>query len=141
MQTIKIQFFTSSSVAKYNGFITVQNPKTGEHRTFRIQSETWNAGKPNEVVKRTVALLSGPDRESSSAWQTFADVRDGEVVVWRSKSSPVFEAFANILNNPDRGIAYGLKYLLEGCCRRCNRRLSNPKSIETGIGPVCAGRE
>ena len=29
---------------------------------------------------------------------------------------------------------------LEGRCVICNRKLTDPESIETGIGPVCAGR-
>lgn len=30
---------------------------------------------------------------------------------------------------------------LSGKCRRCNRPLSNPKSMQAGIGPVCARKE
>lgn len=26
-------------------------------------------------------------------------------------------------------------------CRRCHRPLSDPKSVEAGIGPVCVGKE
>jgi hypothetical protein len=34
----------------------------------------------------------------------------------------------------------GYRLLVEGTCVRCNRRLTTPESIESGIGPVCAGR-
>lgn len=34
-------------------------------------------------------------------------------------------------------IAYGKKF---GCCSVCNRELSDPVSIERGIGPICADR-
>lgn len=34
----------------------------------------------------------------------------------------------------------GFAMLLDKRCMRCNRRLTNPVSIETGIGPECANR-
>jgi hypothetical protein len=34
-------------------------------------------------------------------------------------------------------IAYGKKF---GCCSVCNRELSDPVSVERGIGPICADR-
>lgn len=36
--------------------------------------------------------------------------------------------------------AEGYKLLVEGRCYVCNKRLTTPESIETGIGPVCARR-
>lgn len=41
------------------------------------------------------------------------------------------------------GRRWGSKYELlhEGRCLCCNRKLTDPISIQTGIGPVCAGRE
>lgn len=34
----------------------------------------------------------------------------------------------------------GYRLLLEGRCVVCNRKLTDPVSIRTGIGPVCGGR-
>ena len=45
---------------------------------------------------------------------------------------------------PQRGSYWrpeGYFFELSGLCVRCNRELTNPESIRTGIGPVCAGRE
>lgn len=33
----------------------------------------------------------------------------------------------------------GFTIMGEGRCIRCNRLLTEPNSIKTGIGPVCAG--
>lgn len=140
METTNIES-PENFVATYNGYVTIENPATGAHRTFSIKSEVWNADTDREVRKRVVALLTGPDRASRGDWARFADVRDdGFVHVWKSKSSDTFEAFRKMLNNPQCGEALGLNYMFEGCCRRCNRRLSNPESIRSGIGPVCAGK-
>jgi hypothetical protein len=44
-----------------------------------------------------------------------------------------------LLNAPEKGNATGLEYLYEGHCRQCNKSLTSPLSIKSGIGPVCAG--
>ena len=31
-----------------------------------------------------------------------------------------------------------VEYRFEGKCRKCNRKLTNPDSIDNGIGPECA---
>lgn len=46
------------------------------------------------------------------------------------------------LDSPDGVLAArGFSVLVAGVCRRCNRKLTVPASIESGIGPECAGRE
>lgn len=37
--------------------------------------------------------------------------------------------------------AAGFRVLVAGVCRRCNRKLTVPESIESGIGPECAAKE
>lgn len=125
----------------YNGFVTVENPATGNHRTFRIKSEVWNEEQENETTKRVVALLTGPDRDDWRAWVKFGDVRSGRVSVWPKYRGTAFEKLAKILDFPNRGEASGLVYLFEGCCRRCNRKLTTPESIRLGLGPICAEKD
>jgi Family of unknown function (DUF6011) len=143
----KFELPAPPSFKNHNGYITVENPKTGDHRTFRVKLETWNEGEPNEVTNRVVSLLTGPDRTRARDWTKFAFVKDGEVKVWNKfkleialKPSP-FPSYAKILNDPERGEELGLRYMLEGRCRACDRALTNPESIRSGIGPVCGRRE
>lgn len=119
----------------HNGFLTVENSKTGDHRTFKVWTEEWD-----DKTKRTVSLLIGPDRENWQDWRKFAFVDGSRVKVWRRLQGGDFEKFAKILANPARGEELGLVYHLEGRCRVCNRPLTNPESIQSGIGPICSGR-
>lgn len=126
-------------VARYNGRVTILNPETGGHRTFRIRTKSERASfAPG---KRIVELLTGPD--NGSDYQPFAFVGDnGRVIVWRKKRGGAFDTFADMLNRP---LAWetsrGLEYSFEVKCRRCNRDLTDPTSIELGIGPVCRGED
>mgnify|MGYP000464544952 CR=1 FL=1 len=52
----------------HNGYITIHNTNTGNHRTLRI--ETVKGGALDG--KRIVSLLIGPDREDDAAWRGFA---------------------------------------------------------------------
>lgn len=126
----------------HNGCITVENTKTGGHRTFKVST----VQEGNLKGKRIVALLYGPDNESD--YRGFAFVKeDGSISVWskyRSTSVDVarsqYEVFAHMLMRPDAFEELGAVYHFEGRCRVCNRKLTTPESIQSGIGPVCAGR-
>lgn len=133
--TLTVDFADVFSVATHNGWITIHNPKTDDHRTFQIATSKSMGGK------RVVSMLTGPDREDWRNWTGFGFAsEDGSINVWRKHEGSVFEKMARLLERPDLGEEYGLNYLFEGRCRVCNRALTNPESIRTGIGPVCAGR-
>ncbi len=125
------------NITTHNGKWTIENPATGGHRTFQIRTQADDARfAPG---KRIVALLSGPD--NTSDYQGFGFVENGRIKVWRKKQDTVFVKFAHMLANPKYWEDKGLVYHFEGKCRRCNRTLTTPESIESGIGPVCGGRE
>ena len=51
---------------------------------------------------------------------------------------PILRLFVQFCNDPRSAIIhYGLKL---GICSVCGRPLSNPRSLEAGIGPICAGK-
>jgi len=127
---------TSFSLAPHNGFVTVTNPKTGGRRTFRVRTEKW--GKDTH---RVVGLLTGP--RNTADYTNFGFVEaDGSVKVWyKKRRETAFVKFARMLADNRRDlytVQKGVTYRLEGRCRRCNRTLTVPESIESGIGPVCA---
>jgi len=137
-----------------NGTVTIQNVKTGEHRTFKIAT----VREGNLEGKRIVSLLTGADNENSYSGFAFVS-DDGEIVnVWRKKVSPTFSFYASMMVQAFRSlesvfdaevetvsavfVMSGREYsvTLEKRCRCCNRKLTTPASLKAGFGPECAKR-
>jgi hypothetical protein len=129
---------TRYDLRTHNGCITIENPASGQHRTFRVS--TLKRG--NLKGRRILSLLTGPDNEFSYTGFAFV-ASDGTISVWRSKqgSNLLWEVFARMIANPAPFEEKGAVYHFEGRCRCCNRTLTTPESIQAGIGPVCAGRQ
>lgn len=133
-------------LAIFNGTFTIKNLKTGEHRTFRIrrQSEKSNFAPG----RRIVWLLTG--QNNTTDYTPFGFINDNSVSVSvfykkRGVGEPSnWEKFATILQSlfhfrsASPYARYGLT-MQEACtCIYCNRPLTDPLSIATGIGPECA---
>lgn len=129
------------SIATHNGEITMRNPETGGHRTVRIKTQAADANfAPGE---RIISLLVGSD--NTSDYQGFGFVKDdGRVIVWkryRGNGTPsAHQRLALMVQYPDHYEALGVEYMFSTRCRVCNRKLTTPESIESGIGPICEGR-
>lgn len=130
-------------LVKYNGEITAYNPKTGQHRTFKIST----VKKGGLKGQRLLSLLIGNDNETS--YKAFARVfDDGTISVWqkyrraniKGRELTVYERFADMLQ---RSAYFAEKHDIEFKhsvrCRKCNKKLTDPVSINLGIGPVCRG--
>ena len=122
------------SIRTHNGAVTMYNPATGAHRTIRISTQSEDANfAPGQ---RIVSLLTGPD--NTSDYTGFGFLTDeGEVRIWRKKHGGVYEAYARMLTEPEAYMARGIQYKFDVRCRRCNRELTDPISIDLGIGPTC----
>jgi hypothetical protein len=121
----------------HNGFITVKSVKTSEHRTFRVRTEKWCDGK------RVVSLLQGSDNTSDYVGFGFIREYYGKLLidVWKSRGE-AYRKLATLLEKLDEHTAAGnVEVNFEGTCRVCNRTLTVPESVSSGIGPVCAGRK
>jgi len=128
----------SFKVSTHNGKVTIKNPATGKHRTFRIRTQPEDSRfAPG---KRVVSLRVGGHSDADwKGWTGFAFVdADGQIKVWRKKQNGNWPVYARMLEYPETFESKGAEYQFEGHCRRCNRELTNPNSIESGIGPVCA---
>jgi hypothetical protein len=120
-----------------DAIFTLQNPKTGVRFTYRVK------GKEAEGDKGTlyfVQLLAGPNnREDYKFLGTiFPDgrYRHGSKSPIRP-DAPSAKAFAWIwehMENPNVEVWH------EGKCSRCGRALTDPESIQRGLGPICAER-
>lgn len=121
----------------HNGTLTLENPATGNHRTFKIR--TIPADSDFAPGERVVGLLTGPDNTSDYTW--FGFVKPERVIVWKKHRGGVYDTYARMLANPEPWEAKGVVYHWDHvCCRKCGRDLTTPESLESGIGPVCAGR-
>ena len=118
------------TILTHNGTLTVTNPKTGEHRTYKISTVKQGplAGK------RILSYMYGTD--NTSEYKGFAFVTEQGVSLWgKYKGQDFFEKSARMLANIDK---YPVEVLFATKCRKCNRKLTNPESIISGIGPECA---
>ena len=127
------------TILTHNGFITLSNPSTGGHSTLRIKTQrpgTWREGS------RLVGLLTGSDNVKD--YTNFGEVTEkGTVKVWgkfRSDNGQPskHEVYGRMLENPEHYQDRGIEYQFDTRCRVCNRVLTHPASITTGIGPTCA---
>lgn len=123
----------------YNGFYTLTFPD-GSHRTFRVH--TKKADAKFAPGKRIISILIGP--QNTTDYEGFGFVSETGVTVWKSKRGPKdipskLESYAGIIWDLATGEAIdGYSLHVSRRCLRCNRELTDPESIERGIGPVCS---
>jgi hypothetical protein len=124
-----------------HAIFTVSNP-TGTHFTYRISApDDQHEDNPLWFL----SVLTGPDNTRDYSYAGI--VRKGGTVHLTAKSR--FKADALSINvakwaillicNGDK-LPEGYKIQHEGKCGVCGRPLTTPESVESGIGPVCAGR-
>jgi hypothetical protein len=133
-------------VKLFNGRYTIESTRTGEHRTFWV--ETQAADAEFAPGKRVVSLLTGSQNDDPDSYTSFGFVDDDGIHVFTSKRGPgkQWEVYADLLWTLALDGAFspwsekGYRIHLEGRCVVCNRPLTTPESIRHGIGPVCAER-
>lgn len=155
--------FSANQLVTHNGRITITSNKTGDHRTFEIK--TIKKG-PLEG-KRTISLLTGPCNtgdytpfafvasKSKTVRPAVEPSHPDAVAVWghqvlqvnvfkkkrgTSTSPSAFDRYRKMLLNLDYLLEIdAIEIQFEGRCVKCNRPLTDPTSIELGIGPICRG--
>ena len=122
-----------------NATITLRSAKTGARFTYKIR-------EPEEVrgsVTHFVSVMTGPDNED--AFQYLGQFRGPDYE--RGKKSRIgadapsaraFDYFAECLKR--NTLPASLEVYHEGRCGACNRKLTVPESILTGLGPECSER-
>jgi hypothetical protein len=108
----------------------------GEHITFRVRRQKPDADfAPGELI---LGFLSGPDNYTGCAFVK----DDGRVILWkryRSNEHSRLRDGIRVLEGDPKACASA--YSLEsGKCAICGAPLTNPDSIEMGMGPDCAAR-
>ena len=119
-----------------NARFTLRSKKTGSRFTYRVKR------KDDGVY--FVAILSGSNNETDyiyigTLFSGRAQYRHGRKSNIR-ETSPSVKAFVWMWDKLTRGVLRNdvMEFWHEGRCCRCARPLTDPVSIERGIGPECA---
>ena len=126
-----------------NATITVENPTTGNRYTYRIQ-EPRNKGHFRDDV-RFVSVLTGQNNEGDYTFVGSIFLSTGQFR-WSAKSrvgqdATSVRAFGWVWGRVFSVCNWAPVVIRhEGRCGRCGRKLTTVESIESGLGPVCAGR-
>lgn len=119
---------------------TVNNDK-GQHYTYKVDRKENRNG---EGFIYFVSYLSGTDNENDYTYLGLLKDQTGEIVLTRgskpSADSVVYKVakWASKIIWESKSIPEGYGINHAGCCGRCGRNLTTPKSIKTGIGPECS---
>jgi hypothetical protein len=131
MNDIKNSKFFSQGRAVF----TVDNGK-GTHYTYRI-------GRKNDTQPLFVGLLTGPNNERDYTYMGIYNPEEQSVRLtskskYNDDTQPVKVirwALKQVSEGKELPVGYSIKH--EGRCCRCGRSLTDPISVELGIGPEC----
>jgi hypothetical protein len=123
-----------------NATVTLVSTKTGTRFTYKFR-------KAEDSPTFFISLLNGPDntadykylgRVADRLWIGRKVPKPGDI----SPDAPSAKALAWAWERLNRDeLPEVLEIWHEGRCGRCNRKLTVPSSIASGLGPECAGKE
>ena len=119
-----------------NAHVTFQSKRTGTRFTYRVVGNSKSEG-PSHFVH----VLTGPDEYAylGVIWDSRAYAHGRKSRIFSSAKSNV--AFSWCWSRLSAGkMPADLEIWHEGRCGKCGRRLTDPESISSGLGPVCAKR-
>lgn len=113
------------------------------HQTYRVRRVEFE--DPACRVYYFAYLLTGPDNTSDYSYICKVDSKTGDLkATGKSRTHVEKTRVWKVLEGALRLIWYeldaeGVEIAHAGKCGRCGRLLTDPDSIEAGIGPVCRG--
>lgn len=121
-----------------NAHVTFQSRRTGTRFTYRVRAA--NSHSSQGEAPYFVAVLTGPDNYEYLGCiyrrTNYAHGRKSHI----STEAPSAVAFGWVWRYLTSGRMHpDLAIYHEGRCGACGRRLTDPTSIETGLGPKCRG--
>ncbi len=125
-----------------NATFTVQSGKTGKHLTFKIRKPEASATYPNPAY--LVSAMTGTDNESHFTYLGKLCPMTGSISLTPKSKFPNNDervivarwALDKVWN--DKPVIGGSSIQHEGKCGCCGRKLTNPESLASGIGPECS---
>lgn len=128
-----------------NAVFTIKSLKTDKHFTYKVTQAKRE--RERDAAPYFVRVLAGPDNQDWAASQYIGFLKeyalpvDADPLLAGKKGkpdAPSFKALQWVLMKLYRRDMDGFEIMHEGRCCRCNRALTHPDSIKTGIGPECA---
>ena len=121
-----------------NAHVTFVSTKTGTRFTYRVRQGEPRPGDTKPAPHFVAVLTSGSD-----GYEYLGCIFGGKMYSHGKKSrigyeAPSARAFAWVWKHLSGGTApEGCEIHHEGRCGHCNRRLTVPSSLATGLGPEC----
>jgi len=113
-----------------NCLFTLRSRKTGEHFTYRVKKEKAQGTKNYYVLAGHGGYLGTLRLDSNRVLRFFPGIKPEPQNVFAHKLP--FAWFINHTSSDQ------IELWHTGRCGKCNRRLTDPTSIERGLGPECA---
>ena len=126
--------------------VTFTSATSGKHFTYRVDQGA-DKRDPERKTPFFVKVLNGPNNAWNGDWLYIGYIKaDGNsCLLAGAKGHPdadSFKAFSWVWAHLNRGdIPEDLTIQHDGTCCICRKQLTDPVSVATGIGPICAGRE
>lgn len=113
--------------------------------TFKIDRKDPELGSRFTEPAYFIAYLAGPDNTADYQYCGLLDSRTGQIRLTAksrvTQQSTIVLAFNWTIGRIWRGIDITpARFYHVGRCGRCGRALTVPASIESGLGPECAGK-
>ncbi len=129
-----------------NATFTADNGK-GKHYTFKVRQAPVDVEHPTRTRPFFVSLLAGPDNTADyvymgllvgSAKRNTLEVRLTKASTYPLNSVPVkvLEFVLRVMQDK-QAMPEGYQIRHMGACGMCGRPLTEPESLECGIGPIC----
>lgn len=122
-----------------NAVVTLVSKRTGDRFTYRVSQGKPRDGQPGEPP-HFVSVLTGPNNRED--YEFLGTIFDESKFVHGKKSNilpkaPSAQAWKWTWEHLE---SLHVEVWHEGACSRCGRPLTDPESIQRGLGPVCAER-
>lgn len=129
-----------SNIVTHNGLFTLIYPD-GSYNIFKVNTQPR---KSKFAPGSRILSLKENNTFNGFAFVKMIPVNNieafsvNDVRIWKSKlQDPKYKKYIELLISKDKRTQEGVRYESNVVCRVCNRNLTTPESIESGIGPVC----
>lgn len=120
---------------------TVQNNETGKHKTYKIRKS-----KPNPLYPTPawfVQVMTGSDNENHYSYVGVLNPDTGAIKLTKAsrfaEDSDTVKAarwvMARVINHLEIPDCIEIRH--SGKCGKCGKTLTEPKSLDCGLGPCC----
>lgn len=125
--------------------LTFRNQEKGTHMTVHVKQakDKRDRTKKLPIYFVSVSLLGDGDTGYIFAGTLFTDsgtVKLARDISWNDRMGQVVRFIVSALKNPEILIEKNVALFHEGRCCRCGLPLTNPESIDRGLGDDCYGK-